>query len=217
MKTRFIVALALVLSGIPDGQAWGQRFRFIPIPRPAPFRLPVIPPIHSPIHPPVHPPIQPPTSIPQNPNPSQPNQPSGNQAESDDISTIVLVCSGIGLFAILTAVIVAVKKLRPSGGLIRIVSTPPGEASRSIREAWVGLEMPLAKSKDQGQELAAMEVFSWKQGCTTGYAVEGRAALERLAAHAPEAAAWWRENVPHVLDAGYQFIFPVENCQKLDG
>lgn len=122
----------------------------------------------------------------------------------------------IGLFGLLGGVFAAIKKLRRSGGLIRIISTPAGEAARSIREAWVGLELPLAKTKDQGQELAAMEVLSWKQDCTIGYAVEGRAALERLAAHSPEAAAWWRENVPHVLDSLYQFIFPVENCQKLD-
>jgi hypothetical protein len=130
--------------------------------------------------------------------------------------SIGLMSPLIGLFGLLGGVFAAIKKLRPSGGLIRIISTPPGEASRSIREAWVGLELPLAKSKDQGQKLSAMEVLSWKQECTTGYAVEGRAALERLAAHAPEAAAWWRENVPHVLKAGYQFIFPVESCQKLD-
>jgi hypothetical protein len=173
----------------------------------------------------------------------QPNRPSGNQAESEDISKIVLVCFGIGLFGTLASILLAVKeinpsiglmspiiglfgllggvfavikKLRPSGGLIRIISTPPGEASHDIRKAWVGLDLPLAKSKDQGQKLATMEVLSWKQECTTGYAVEGRAALERLAAHAPEAAAWWRENVPHVQEAGYHFIFPVENCQKLD-
>jgi hypothetical protein len=49
-----------------------------------------------------------------------------------------------------------------------------------------------------------------------GYAVEGRVALERLAVGSPEAAAWWPANVSLVLYPGYQFIFPVENCQKLD-
>jgi hypothetical protein len=28
--------------------------------------------------------------------------------------------------------------------LIRIISTPPVEAARSIREVWVGLELPFA-------------------------------------------------------------------------
>lgn len=238
MKTRFTLALALVLIGISGGQAWGQRFRFIPIPRSAPFRLPVHPPVHLPFHPP--------TSVAPSTDRSHPNQPSSNPATPPDFSTVILVCFGIGLAALLMASIgiltgtdniallkilvapvigllkllvaplAAVKKLHPSSGLIRIISVPPGEAARSIREAWVGLELPLAKTKDQGQELAAMEVLSWKQDCTVGYAVEGRAALKRLAAHSPEAASWWRENVPHVLDSRYQFIFPVENCQKVD-
>lgn len=246
MKARFTVALVLLLSGIPGGEAWGQRFRFVPIPRPAPFRLPIRPPIHSPFHPPIHPPFHPPTSAPQDTDSSPPNQPSGGQAAPADISIFLLVCFGIGLAALLIASIgivtgtdniallkilvapvigllkllvaplAAMKKLHLSGGLIRIISTPPGEADRSIREAWVGLDLPLAKTKDQGQQLAAMEVLSWKQDCMTGYAVEGRTAIKHLAAHSPEAAAWWRENVPHVLDSRYQFIFPVENCQKVD-
>jgi len=121
-----------------------------------------------------------------------------------------------GLLGLLGGASAGMKGLDPSSGLIRIISTPPGEADRGIREAWVGLELPLAKTKDQGQELAALEVLSWKQDRTIGYAVEGRVALERLAACSPEAAAWWREHVPHVLNSGYQFIFPQENCQKLD-
>jgi hypothetical protein len=100
--------------------------------------------------------------------------------------------------------------------LIRIISTPPGEAPLSIREAWVGLELPLATTQDQGQQLAGMGVLSWSPCFMTGYVVQGRVALEHLAAHSTEAAAWWRENVPAVLEPGYQFIFPVENCQKLD-
>jgi hypothetical protein len=50
-----------------------------------------------------------------------------------------------------------------------------------------------------------------------GYAVEGRAALKQLEARAPQAAAWWRANVPHVLQPGFQFVFPAANCQKLVG
>ena len=210
MKTRF--AMALVLFAIAAGQVWGQGFRMIPLPRPAPFRWLVHPPVHLPIHPP--------TSFPQSTDPSHPRRTSGSPAASGGDSAIALVTLGIALSATLLVVIgvvsAAMKKYRPSGGLIRIISTPPGEADRSIREAWVGLELPLAKTKDQGKELAAMGVLSWQRDRTIGYAVDGQVALERLAAGSPEAAAWWRENVPHVLDSGYQFIFPGANCQKLD-
>jgi hypothetical protein len=220
MKTRFTIALILVLFGISGGQVRGQRFRFIPIPSSPPIR----PPVHVPIHPPI--------SFPQNPDPSHANQPSGAYADHHVASTFVVLVSIVmpGL-AILASILIGVygeekfkarflnffmrNKLHPSGGLIRVVSTPPGEADRGILEAWVGLELPLARTADQGQELAAMEVLSLKQECTNGYAVEGRVALERLAAKSREAAAWWRENVPQVQDSRYQFIFPVENCQKL--
>jgi hypothetical protein len=220
MKTRLTIALILVLFGISGGQVWGQRIRFVPIPGPAPIR----PPVHVPIHPP--------TSFPKNPDPSHPNQPPGTQSRYDTSTFVVLVSIVMPLLAILALILIGVygedklkarllnlfmrNKLYPSSGLIRIVSTPPGEADRDIREAWVGLELPLARTRDQGQQLAAVEVLSGKQECTNGYAVEGRVALERLAAKSREAAAWWRENVPQVLDSRCQFIFPVENCQKLD-
>jgi hypothetical protein len=204
MKTRFGLALVLVLFGMRGGQVWGQGFRFIPIPGPAPIR----PPVHLPFHPP--------TSIPQITDRSHPDQAFGTHAWSDGISTFLLVCLGITLLAILVSVPGAISKSHSFGGLIRITSTPPGEAPPNIREAWVGLKLPLAPKTEQGEKLTAMGVLSGKQGCTIGYAVEGRAALERLAARSPEAAAWWRENVPCVVDSRYQFIFPVENCQKLD-
>jgi hypothetical protein len=202
MKTRFSLALVLVLFGVPGGQVCGQGFRFIPIP--------------SPIRPPVHLPFHPPTSIPQSTDRSHSDQPFGARAGSDGISMFLLVCLAIVLLAIMASVLGAVSKSHSFGGSIRITSTPPGEAPPSIREAWVGLELPLAPKTDQGQKLTAMGVLSWKQNSTIGYAVEGRAALERLAARSPEAADWWLENVPYVVDSRYQFIFPAESCQKLD-
>jgi hypothetical protein len=45
--------------------------------------------------------------------------------------------------------------------------------------------------------------------------VEGKKAVQLLAAVAPNAAAWWRQHAPHVLAHGYQLVFPVEVCEKI--
>jgi hypothetical protein len=205
MKTRFTVALVLTFLGITCGDAWGQAFRFVPR---IPVRLPIIPPIHSPIHPPIH--------VPQSTDPSKQNQPPDKQSTPKGGGIVIPICIGLGLFTILALIINAAMAGKFAGGVIRIVTTPPGEAPQSVREAWIGLELPLAKSRDQGKKLAVMGVRSWEGIFMTGYAVEGRVALEYLAARSPTAAAWWRENVPHVLKSGFQFVFPVENCVRLD-
>jgi len=51
---------------------------------------------------------------------------------------------------------------------------------------------------------------------TTGYAVDGRAAVRALASHSPEAAAWWREHAPHVVARGGRLWFPCEVCEVLE-
>lgn len=225
MKTRFTVAVVLTLLGITCGEAWGQAFRFVPR---LPVRLPSIPPIHSPIHPPIH--------IPPSTDPSQQNQQHGNPDASDSLGFVILGSIGFGLLTLLAVVLNGKRNCsstkngclgsnygaalsergKSTHGLIRIVTTPPGEAPQSIREAWIGLELPLVRSREQGKKLSVMGVLSWARSFMTGYAVEGQVALEHLAAHSPAAAAWWRENVPHVLKSGFQFIFPVGNCVRLD-
>jgi hypothetical protein len=40
-----------------------------------------------------------------------------------------------------------------------------------------------------------------------GYAVETRLAMAALAAHSPEALAWWQENTPHVMQPRRYFAF----------
>jgi hypothetical protein len=98
---------------------------------------------------------------------------------------------------------------------IRIIAPPPGEAPEHIRAAWVGLELPLMGGATGPRTLSAAGVLSGKGTvCVLGYVVSGKAAVELLAAHAPDAAAWWRTNAPHVLHDGYPLIFPADVCQK---
>jgi hypothetical protein len=100
-------------------------------------------------------------------------------------------------------------------GRIRITATPSGDAPEEIRRAWVGLELPLGRTGLQ--RLEAEGVTSGRgAGVVEGYVVCGKVAVELLAAHAPEAAEWWRRNAPQVLAAGYELLFPRAACQPLD-
>jgi len=47
----------------------------------------------------------------------------------------------------------------------------------------------------------------------TGYRVEAQRAVDILAASNPEAAQWWRQNTPGLLQAGRLFMFHAEACQ----
>jgi hypothetical protein len=99
---------------------------------------------------------------------------------------------------------------------IRVTVTPPGEAPAVVRQAWVGL------TQAHGHPAPAVvpvrgAVHGQPAGCWTGYPVDGRQAVERLAAVRPEAAAWWRQHARHVLPRGYCLVFPVETCELVEG
>ncbi len=49
-----------------------------------------------------------------------------------------------------------------------------------------------------------------------GYAVEAPPALEILANASPEAAAWWRENTPHLIAPKRYLVFHEEVCRIAD-
>jgi hypothetical protein len=99
---------------------------------------------------------------------------------------------------------------------LRILRLPPGEAPEEIRRAWVGMELPLRRGETEPRTLQSVGVVS-QQGpeVTTGYTVDGRRAVAALASQVPEAAAWWRENAPHVVVSGYRLFFPLEVCERV--
>ena len=49
-----------------------------------------------------------------------------------------------------------------------------------------------------------------------GAAVEAAPAVESLAQVSPEAAAWWRENVPHLIAPKRYLVFHEEVCRIAD-
>ncbi len=111
---------------------------------------------------------------------------------------------------------------------VRIVAVPPGEAPSEVRQAWVGLSLPLT---DQCPGPVAVPRYGLQTGpqtwlghiwrVLTGQAPARHAcylvpvidALTELAAADPAAADWWRENAPHLIASGQMFCFPVEVCR----
>ena len=104
---------------------------------------------------------------------------------------------------------------------------PPGEAPFWVRDKWVGLELPLADD-DQGPRVAytsgvlsgprnrfiallwgLMGRLQRKSGFSV-YVSEALAALEKTA---PDAASWWRENVPRLQGRKRKFMFHPSACE----
>lgn len=107
---------------------------------------------------------------------------------------------------------------------VRIVRRPCGEAPDWVRDAWIGLSLPLVERQQSSlysvgvlsgptswiSQLIA--VFRGKAERVTGYLVNASEAVEQLAHHSPDAAAWWRENTPHLLDGKRNFLFDADAC-----
>ena len=110
---------------------------------------------------------------------------------------------------------------------IRIVRTPPGEAPLWVREKWVGLELPLASddyrprhaytsgvlSGPSNRLIALARLLLGRLPYQSGYAVEAVTAVAILANVAPDAASWWRQNVPRSQRAGRKFMFHSSVCE----
>jgi hypothetical protein len=113
---------------------------------------------------------------------------------------------------------------------IRIIDVPPGEAPEWVRQAWVGLELPLVRGEDGPRYMNSHGVLSgrgnwfvrlWRQ--LTGaadpkpqYAVRVIDAMDVLDDANPEAAAWWHENTPHLIRPQAVFGFAPEVCEEID-
>jgi hypothetical protein len=114
---------------------------------------------------------------------------------------------------------------------IRIIAIPPGEAPPWVREQWVGLELPLAQRSRTARsrrvfgvltgprDLIArwFAILSGRARRESGYAVRVMDAIAVLERKSPEAAAWWRTNVPHMTSPFRCFLFSESACMVLDG
>jgi hypothetical protein len=112
---------------------------------------------------------------------------------------------------------------------IRIKSTPPGEAPEHVRQAWIGLEIPVPARFTGRRRAFGVGVLSgpksrlgallaWLYGRAqrhVGYIVEASVAVDLLASRCPEAAEWWRQHAPRFIEPGRYFMFAAESCDEL--
>lgn len=110
---------------------------------------------------------------------------------------------------------------------IRINKTPPGEAPALVRDAWVGLELPLSHDKPlrylgsgvvsgpRSFVATLVHLFTLRLTVQTGFVVPALEAVEILEKANPEAARWWRENAPHSVRRGRKFLFSPECCERV--
>ncbi len=112
---------------------------------------------------------------------------------------------------------------------VRITRTPPGEAPEHIRQAWVGLVLPVHERYEGPQTKLGVGVLTgprtWlgvllgiltgRAKRATGYVVDAKTSLELLATHAPDAADWWRTHAPRFLEPGRFFLFASEVCEEV--
>lgn len=112
--------------------------------------------------------------------------------------------------------------------LIRIIARPEGEAPEAVRDAWIGLELPLVYPEPVDSltfGILSAPRYRWLERllCSlgraqriTGYVVPADQAVERLAARDPAAAQWWRDNAARFIAPGAHFVFDLPACEPLD-
>lgn len=111
---------------------------------------------------------------------------------------------------------------------VRIVRAPSGEAPEWVREAWVGVVLPL---KESGlRTLPSIGVLSGPKSelgwlwasltrariTTTGYVTRAARAIEILSHARPDAAGWWREHAPKFLREEAEFLFEAGACERVE-
>jgi hypothetical protein len=91
----------------------------------------------------------------------------------------------------------------------------------------VGLELPLLQDKplrylgsgvltDPRSFLQTLvHLITFRLSVQTGFVVPSLAAIEILEKSDPVAARWWRENAPHTVRRGRNFLFSSEGCERV--
>ena len=112
---------------------------------------------------------------------------------------------------------------------VEIIARPDGEAPEWVRDAWIGLRLPLSHPDKRawrgtgvltGPRSSLGNLLAMVRGRTErmpGYLVDAETAIAILGRANPAAASWWRENVPHVLDQGGGFVFEEGACRAVEG
>ena len=115
--------------------------------------------------------------------------------------------------------------MTPPAFKVRIIRAPVGEAPEWVREAWVGLELPLAELDETTVETSGVLSgprtplgYWWarlrgKTDPMTGYVVRSARAIQILAGARPDAAQWWRTHAHRFCEPDAEFIFDSAACE----
>lgn len=96
---------------------------------------------------------------------------------------------------------------------IRIIAVPPGQAPEWVRQAWVGLEIPLEKHTPSiGITLGARGGKPHPEN-QDGYIVRLQDALDALKKKNLDAAQWWETNPVAII--GGRLMFARRVCQLI--
>ena len=108
---------------------------------------------------------------------------------------------------------------------IRIIKTPRGAAPEWVREAWVGLVLPLGDHPAGDPRLLRRfgvtsfwrkRLFPWtaaRYEPADFFPVFANKAIAVLQKTQPDAAWWWTENTPHLLHPTARLIFRRDECE----
>jgi hypothetical protein len=113
---------------------------------------------------------------------------------------------------------------------VRIVKRPHGEAPEDVRDAWIGLLLPVLPCYSRVVGRRSLGVLSgprsWLAMWFTeligrdprkrSYLVDTAAAVNLLENVNPVAATWWRTNAPHLFKSGRCLRFDEECCTVED-
>jgi len=111
--------------------------------------------------------------------------------------------------------------------MVRITKTPPGEAPLEVRNAWVGLVLPLRRGETGPRRILTAGVVTGPRSRlgflvaallrrfepVVGFVIDAAASLEILAEHDASAAEWWRDNAPSTVAPGKALLFHAEVCE----
>jgi hypothetical protein len=110
---------------------------------------------------------------------------------------------------------------------IKIVRRPMGEAPEWVRDAWIGMSLPLVTKKPRrviafgvlsGPQNYFPQLWAWATGKSlrvTGYVVNAKTAVDCLAVVQPDAAEWWRTHTRVLLDGRRNFMFETDACEHV--
>jgi hypothetical protein len=92
---------------------------------------------------------------------------------------------------------------------IKIIAIPPGQAPEWVRQAWIGLKLSAVPSTATGRQIG---VRGGRPENLGGYEVYGNEAIELLKKKNPEAAQWWKDNLPGITSV--KLVFKKEVCEE---